>query len=82
MLGRSDRSADFTTRCRSPIPTPPAPPILLATVIQLMGEEKGFDYPKRGCTATSTNTLNRAPRRPRQRVSEKTLIGITFSTTW
>jgi ABC-type Fe3+ transport system substrate-binding protein len=36
---------------------------MLATIVQLMGEEKGFEYLKARCTKTSTNTLRQARRR-------------------
>ena len=48
MLGRPARSAASRTRCRSPIRTRPGTSYtMLATMVQLMGEDKGFDYLKK-----------------------------------
>ena len=47
MLGRPARVRSSRTRSRSPIRTRPAPPTrMLATIVQIMGEDKGFDYLK------------------------------------
>ena len=55
--------------------------VLLASLVQLMGEDKAFDYMK-SLHRTSTNTPSRAPRRSRRRRSARPPSASPSCTTW